>query len=54
MMAANTALLLVLSCGLNAALSTDPPEETTALTLDAVLEHQVIYESFPPAPKYKR
>ena len=54
MMAVNTALLLVFACGLSAALSTDPPEEMTALTLDAVLEHQVIYETFPPAPEYKR
>ena len=54
MMAANTALLLVLACGLSAALSTNPPEETTASTMDAVLEHVVIYEPFPPAPEYKR
>ena len=50
MMAVNTALLLVFACGLSAALSTEPHEEITAL----VLEHQVIYETFPAAPEYKR
>ena len=49
-------LLFVFICGTCAAepLSTMTPEEMTALTVDGVLEHVVIYEPLPPAPEYQR
>ena len=35
-------------------LSTMTPDEMTALTVEGVLEHVVIYEPLPLAPEYKR
>eukprot|EP00092_Neocalanus_flemingeri_P006838 GFUD01007383.1.p1 GENE.GFUD01007383.1~~GFUD01007383.1.p1 ORF type:complete len:948 (+),score=147.14 GFUD01007383.1:408-3251(+) len=48
-------LVFVFVCGLCAAepISTMTPDEATALTVEGVLEHVVIYEPLPPAPEYK-
>ena len=53
---AHRTLFLVIACGLTAAepLSSKSPEEMTVLPVEAVLEHQVVYQTLPPAPQYKR